>query len=218
MTTHCPGGDRAPGMLRRSFLAGSLACILMGPLLLAGCDKTARPSFLATDVTGAPWGRQIDLTDHTGKRRTLADFKGKVVVVFFGYTQCPDVCPTTLATLREVREKLGADGARLQVLFVTLDPERDTPQVLAQYVPAFNPEFLGLYGDAEATARTAKEFKVFYSKSAGRTPTSYTVDHSSGIFIFDPSGRLRLVAAQEYTVASYLHDIRMLLAESGASA
>jgi len=197
-------------VIRRRVLQGLLAATFSAAVV-TGCDRTSRPTFKAIDVTGAPWGRELSLTDHNGKPRTLADFAGKVVVVFFGYTQCPDVCPTTLAALREVREKLGPDGARLQVLFVTLDPERDTRQVLSQYVPAFNPEFLGLYGDAEATAKTAKEFKVFYSKNPGSTPTSYSVDHTAGVFIFDPQGRLRLRGAQDYPVDSYLHDIRMLL-------
>ena len=182
-------------------------------LTLAGaCSKRSGDTFKATDVTGAPFGKSLRLTDHTGKPRSLEDFKGKVVVVFFGYAQCPDVCPTTLATLREVREKLGPDGDRLQVLFVTVDPERDTQQVLAAYVPAFDPTFIGLYGDHEATQQAAKEFKVFFAKSAGATPTSYTVDHSSGVFVFDPAGRLRLFGAPGYGVDAILHDIRMLLA------
>lgn len=188
--------------------------LLVTLFALAACAGPSRPSFKGTDITGAAFGRQLALTDHNGKPRTLEDFRGKVVVVFFGYTQCPDVCPTTLATLREVREKLGADGSRLQVLFVTVDPERDTQQVLAQYVPAFDPEFLGLYGSSDATARTAKEFKVFYNKAAGSSPTSYTMDHSAGIFVFDPQGQIRLFGSHGYTVDSYLHDIRMLLAES----
>lgn len=183
-------------------------------LLLAGCRGRSPVSFSATDITGADFGRRLALTDHHGKPRTLEDFKGKVVVVFFGYTQCPDVCPTTLATLREVHEKLGPDGKRLQVLFVTVDPERDTEQLLSLYVPAFDPDFLGLYGDLEATAQAAKEFKVFYAKSPGKTPTSYTIDHSAGVFVFDTQGRIRLFGSQGYTVDSYLHDIRALLAES----
>ncbi|MEO8133550.1 MAG: SCO family protein [Betaproteobacteria bacterium] len=200
-------------MIRRRFLSWLPFSALVGLVALTGCGNPSRAVFKATDVTGAPWGRQLHLIDHTGKPSSLPDFKGKVIVVFFGYTQCPDVCPTTLAALREVREKLGADGARLQVLFVTLDPDRDTQQVLSQYVPAFHPDFLGLYGDAEATAQAAKEFKVFFSKNPGTKPSSYTIDHSAGVFIFDPQGRLRLFGTQGYSVDSYLHDIRMLLAE-----
>ena len=179
---------------------------------IAGCGNPSKPSFKGTDITGAAFARTLALTDHHGKPRTLDDFKGKVIVVFFGYTQCPDVCPTTLAALREVRDKLGPDGDRLQVLFVTVDPERDTEQLLAVYVPAFHPDFLGLRGDAEATAKVAKEFKIFYNKNTGTTPTSYTVDHSAGVYIFDPQGRVRLFGSQGYTVDAYLHDIRLLLA------
>ena len=129
-------------------------------LLLAACGDEG-PKFQLTDVTGATFGRDIQLTDHNGKPRTLADFRGKVVVVFFGYTHCPDFCPATLAELAAVASELGGDAGRMQVLFITVDPERDTPAVLSKYVPAFNPGFLGLRGDAEATTRTAKDFKVF---------------------------------------------------------
>jgi protein SCO1/2 len=197
--------------MNRRALLRLLAAALIS---LAGCGGPSRPSFKATDITGAAFGRHLELTDHTGKPRNLDAFKGKVIVVFFGYTQIPDVCTTTLATLREVREKLGADGTRLQVLFVTVDPERDTQQVLAQYVPLFDPDFLGLYGDLEATARAAKEFKILYNKNPGKTPASYTVDHSAGVFVFDTQGRIRLYGSHGYTADSYLHDIRMLLAES----
>jgi protein SCO1/2 len=188
-----------------------VAIVATAVLLAAGCAKPNTESFKATDVTGAPFGRALQLTDHTGKPRGLDDFKGKVVVVFFGYVQCPDVCPTTMTMLREVKEKLGADGAKLQVVFVTVDPERDTPEVLSAYVPAFDPTFVGLRGDLEATAQAAKEFKIFYAKSPGTTPTSYTVAHSSGIFVFDPQGRLRLFANPTVKVDDYVHDIRLLL-------
>ena len=197
-------------MNRRACL-GLLAAAMFA---LTGCGGPSPASFKATDITGADFGRRLSLTGHDGKPRRLEDFKGKVIVVFFGYTQCPDVCPTTLATLREVRERLGPDGNRLQVLFVTVDPERDTEQVLALYVPAFHPDFLGLYGDLEATAQAAREFKVFYSKSPGKTPTSYTVDHSAGVFVFDTQGRIRLFGSHGYTPEAYLNDIRVLLAES----
>jgi protein SCO1/2 len=189
-----------------------VAIIAAAVLLAAGCAKPNTEPFKATDVTGAPFGRALQLTDHTGKPRGLEDFKGSVVAVFFGYVQCPDVCPTTMTMLREVKEKLGADGAKLQVVFVTVDPERDTQEVLSAYVPAFDPTFVGLRGDLEATAQAAKEFKIFYAKSPGTTPTSYTVDHSSGIFVFDPQGRLRLFANPSIKVDDYVHDIRLLLA------
>ena len=189
-----------------------LAIAAAAILLVAACAKPSTESFKATDVTGAPFGRALHLNDHTGKPRSLEDFKGKVVAVFFGYVQCPDVCPTTMTMLREVKDKLGADGAKLQVVFVTVDPERDTQEVLSAYVPAFDPTFVGLRGDLEATGLAAKEFKIFYAKSAGATPTSYTVDHSSGIFVFDPQGRLRLFGNPSLKVDDYVHDIRLLLA------
>ena len=196
-------------MRRRAALLFPAAFFLAG---IAGCSKPSTESFKATDVTGAPWGRTLHLTDHTGKPRSLEDYKGKIVVVFFGFTNCPDVCPTTLATLKGVKDKLGPDGDKLQVLFVTVDPERDTEQVLSAYVPAFDPSFVGLHGDLEATQQVAKEFKIFYNKSPGATPTSYTVDHSAGVFVFDQNGRLRLFGSPGYSADSYLHDIRLLLA------
>ncbi len=180
---------------------------------LVSCDA-AGPSFKSTDITGANYGKDFSLTDHAGRVRTLADFRGKVVVMFFGYTRCPDVCPTTLAELKAVKDQLGEDGRRLQVLFVTVDPERDTQKLLADYVPAFDPTFLGLYGDPGATARVAKDFKVFFEKVPGRTPDSYTVDHTAGSYVFDPQGRLRLFARHGNS-ASLVTDIRALLRHSG---
>jgi protein SCO1/2 len=181
--------------------------------LLAACNP-GKPSFKSVDVTGADFGRELALTDHTGKPRTLADFKGKVVVVFFGFTQCPDVCPTTLVEMKAVKEKLGKDGDRLQVLFVTVDPERDTPELLAKYVPAFDPAFLGLYGNAEAIARTAKEFKVFYKKVPGSSPNSYSVDHTAALYVYDPSGRLRLFAKHAQGADALASDIKLLLEQT----
>ena len=180
---------------------------------LAACGKDG-PKFQASDITGSSFGREISLTDQNGKGRTLADFRGKAVVVFFGYTQCPDVCPTTLAMLADVMKKLGADADRVQVLFVTVDPERDTAELLSKYVPAFDPRFLGLRGDAEATARTAKEFKVIYQKQPGTTAGSYSMDHSSGLYVFDPQGRIRLYANHAQGADVVTHDLRALLAES----
>jgi len=158
--------------------------------LLAGCERTpSPPAFKLTDITGAPFGRELNLTDHNGKARTLEDFRGKVVTVFFGFTHCPDVCPTTLAEMSTVMRELGPDGQKVQVLFITVDPERDTPQVLQKYVPSFHPGFLGLYGDADALARTAREFKIVYQKQA-LPGGGYSVDHSAGTYIFDAEGRL----------------------------
>ena len=194
----------------------AIALILL--LCLAGCDD-GKPQFRNTDVTGADYARDFALTDHNGKKVTLADYRGRVVTVFFGFTQCPDVCPTALAEMRAVVEKLGADGPKLQVLFITIDPERDTQALLSQYVPAFNPTFVGLYGDAETTARVAKDFKVFYQKVPGKTPGSYSMDHSAGTYVFDPQGRLRLFArppspaeTASASVDRMVGDIRLLLA------
>jgi protein SCO1/2 len=167
--------------------------------------------FKSTDITGADFARTLDLTGHDGKARTLADFNGKVLVVFFGFTHCPDVCPTTLARLAAVMKALGPDAGRVQVVLVTVDPARDTPEVLAKYVTAFNPAFLGLTGDAAAIERTAKEFRVIFEKQAGQTPETYTVDHSSGIFVFDPKGRVRLFVSGQQDASTLEHDIRLLL-------
>jgi protein SCO1 len=189
----------------------SLAALLLAGLL-TGCGGSG-PKFKNSDITGAGYGRTLSLTDQDGKPRTLADFRGKVVVVFFGYTHCPDVCPTTLAELAEVMKSLGSDADRVQVLFVTVDPQRDTPGVLAKYVTAFNPRFLGLYGDAAATRRAAKEFKVFYEKQEGSAPGEYTMDHSAGTYVLDPRGRLRLFVGYGRPAADLVHDIRVLLSE-----
>ncbi len=190
---------------------GFLPALLIAAGFLAGC---APETFRATDITGAEFARTFELTGHDGKARQLTDFKGKVVVVFFGFTHCPDVCPGTLSKLAEVAKRLGADADRMQVLFVTVDPERDTPELLAQYVPAFDPRFIGLYGDAAATARTAKEFKVIYQKQPGTTPTTYTMDHSAGLFLFDPQGRLRLYARHGEGAQALASDLRELLRTS----
>jgi protein SCO1/2 len=196
-----------PGRRLRVVAAGAA---LLVALALAGCGPDA-PKFKASDVTGTSYGHDFALTGHDGKPRTLADFRGKVAVLFFGYTQCPDVCPTTLAELAEVMKQLGPDAERVQVLFATIDPERDTPELLARYVPAFNPTFLGLAGDAEATARTAKEFRIIYQKQPGQTPGSYTMDHSAGTFLFDTQGRLRLYVGYGQGPDVFTHDIRELL-------
>jgi protein SCO1/2 len=193
-------------MISRHLLAVILAALLLG------CDRG--PSFRSTDITGADFGKDLQLVDHNGQPRSLGDFRGKVIVVFFGFTHCPDVCPTTLAELARALEKLGADGDRVQVLMVTVDPERDTPQVLKQYVTALDPRFLGLTGDADAIARTAREFKVFYQKSPGATPEAYSVDHSSGSYVFDPQGRLRLLVSYGQGADVFAHDIAQLLNRS----
>jgi protein SCO1 len=194
---------------RRALLRGLGAALLAA---LAGCGGQG-PQFKNVDITGADYGKDFALVDHTGKVRTLADFRGKAVVVFFGYTHCPDVCPTTLAELKMVKEQLGPDGERLQVLFVTVDPARDTQDTLARYVPAFDPTFIGLRGDAAATAKVAKDFKVFYQKVPGSKPDNYTVDHTAGSYVFDPQGRLRLFARQG-NPANLASDVRILLRQA----
>ena len=177
---------------------------------MAGCHS-GQPVFEATDITGADFGKSVSLTDHTGKQRTLQDFYGKVVVVFFGFTHCPDVCPTTLAELARAIKNLGPAGNQVQVLMVTVDPARDTPEVLAQYVTAFDSRFLALRGTPDETSRVAKEFKVIYQKVAGPTPENYSMDHSAGSFIFDRQGRLRLYVAYARGAEVFTHDIGLLL-------
>lgn len=189
----------------------TLLCSLAFLLVACGA-KTASVHFNAVDVTGADWGRDFKLAAPDGKPRSLADFRGKAVALFFGYTHCPDVCPTTMSRLHVAMKSLGDDAKRVQVIFVTLDPERDTPELLAQYVPAFDPSFIGLYGSPDAIAATAKEFRVFYQKQPGSTPGNYTLDHSAGIFVFDPQGRLRLFMRDGETPANIAADLKLLLA------
>ena len=179
-------------------------------LLLAGCDN--QPQFGNTDISAAGYANDFALTDHTGKPRTMVDFRGKAVVIFFGYTQCPDVCPTTMTGMAEALKLLGADADKVQVLFVTVDPERDTPQLLAQYVPVFNPNFLGLYADAQTIARTAQDFRIFYKKQPGSTPSTYTVDHTAGSYVYDPKGRLRLYIKHGEKPEVIAKDLKLLVA------
>lgn len=183
-------------------------------MLLAGCDGGG-PKFRSTDITGADFGRSLALAGHDGKPRTLEDFRGKLVVMFFGFTRCPDICPTTLADMAQAMKVLGAEADKVQVLFITMDPARDTPDVLSRYVPAFDPRFLGLYGDDEATRRTAKEFKIFYEKREGATPGAYTIDHSSQSYVLDAQGRLRLFVRHDRIAEDLVADLRQLLKEAG---
>jgi protein SCO1/2 len=186
------------------------ALFLSLALLVSACSEPRK--FVSTDLSMVEWGKDFKLTDHNGRQRTLADFKGKAVVLFFGYTQCPDVCPTTLSTMREAMALLGDDGGRVQVLFASVDSALDTQALLAQYVPSFHPSFLGLRGSDEVIAATAKDFKVFYLKQPGKTPDSYSVDHSTGSYAFDPSGRLRLLLRHGETPANVAADLKLLLA------
>ena len=194
--------------MRRQWLATAAAA------LLSGCDGAApKPSFKGVDITGAEYARKLSLTDGDGQPRTLAEFKGKLVVVFFGYTQCPDVCPTTLAELAEVKRSLGADSARVQGIFVSVDPERDSAALLKSYVASFGPDIIGLRGSLDETKAVAKEFKVFFAKAPGKTETSYTVDHTAGSYVFDPQGRVRLFTRYGSGAQALADDLKVLLAE-----
>ena len=199
---------------RRSLLAAGAA------LALAGCDRVpglgggSKPAFKAIDLTGAEYGRELSLTDTEGRRRTLADFRGKIVVLFFGFTQCPDVCPSTLAELAEVKRALGADGERIQGVFVTIDPERDTPELLKAYVATFDPSFVALRGDADETKKVAREFKIFYAKVPGKTEGSYTMDHTAGSYVIDADGHLRLFTRYGSGAQALVDDLKLLLAEA----
>lgn len=178
--------------------------------LLAGCDSG--PKFKSTDITGADYGQGLELPDASGRVRRLADFRGKAVVVFFGFTHCPDVCPTTLADMAGVMKQLGPDAERVQMLFITVDPERDTPQDVAKYVQAFDPRFIALRGDPASTQRTARDFKIFYEKR--KEGDSYSVDHSAQSYVFDPQGRLRLLVRPQAIAADLPDDLRTLLKDS----
>ena len=187
-----------------------LSIIICSLALLAGCDT--RPKFKSTDITGADYGQSLELADTSGKLRHLSDFRGKAVIVFFGFTHCPDVCPTTLADFARVMEELGPDANRVQVLFISVDPERDTPEDLGKYVQAFDPRFIALRGDPEATQRVAKDFKIYYEKR--KQGDSYTVDHSAQSYVFDPQGRLRLLVRPQGIAADLPDDPPVLLSRS----
>ena len=205
-------------MTKRRSIGWAAALVLGLSLGLAGCDQLgfggpAKPAFKGVDLTGAEYARSISLSDQDGRSRSLAEFKGKVVVVFFGYTQCPDVCPTTLAELAEVKRMLGQDGEKVQGIFVTVDPERDTAPLLKAYLNSFDPTFVALRGSEEQTKAVAKEFKVFYAKVPGKTPESYTMDHTAASFIFDPQGRVRVFSRYGSGAQALADDIKLLLAE-----
>lgn len=182
--------------------------MLGGALLVGACDS-AKPSFHGIDISGAAYGSGFELTDPQGRKRTLADFKGRVVMLFFGFTQCPDVCPTALSRAAEVLRLLGDDGSKVQVIFATVDPERDTPELLKAYTAAFHPSFLGLYGDLTQTAATAADFRVVYRKVP--TGSSYTMDHTAISYVFDRQGRLRLALRHADTARQVADDLAILL-------
>ncbi len=191
-------------MLRRTIL-------LSGLLGLLACTAKTPVTLRNTDITGADFGRQLALSDHHCQPRTLLDFRGKAVVLFFGYTHCPDVCSTTLSKFAEVLKQLGDDAGRVQVLFVTLDPERDTPAQLAAYLPWFHPSFIGLYGDAAATAAVAREFRVFSAKKEIGGGLGYVLDHTAGAYVFDPEGRIRLYVKDAAPIEAIVGDLKILL-------
>ena len=195
---------------------GWLAAVWTAAVLaLAGCEPAHQPPvFQATDITGADFARDFRLTDHHGQVRTLADFRGKVVAVFFGYTHCPDVCPTTLSDFAAALKLMGQQAGRVQVIFVTLDPQRDTPDILKQFVPAFNPSFLGMYTDPETLKLLAKEYKVVYQKTSVKAPDDYLIDHSAGTYVYDPMGHLRLLVPYGSGPDAIAHDLKILLAAS----
>ena len=187
-----------------------LLAAVVAAAMLSACGADS-PRFQNADITGASFGRDFVLTDAKGKTRRLADFRGKAVVLFFGYTQCPDVCPAAMATLAEAMRQLGPLSHAVQGIFITLDPERDTPELLSRYVPAFHPSFIGLHGNAAQTEAVAKEFKVVFRKVPGATAETYTVDHSAGMFVFDPEGRLRLFVSHGQSADALARDLRELL-------
>jgi protein SCO1/2 len=191
--------------MTRRFLLSVLAV-----LVLAACSPE-KPTFNGIDITGADYAKGINLTDHNGQARSLIDFKGKVVVVFFGYTQCPDVCPTTMTELVEVKRLLGADGDKLQGVFVTVDPARDTPELLKAYMTNFDPTFVAFIPTADQLAVVAKDFKIYYKKQDGKTPTSYTMDHSAGSYVFDTQGNVRLYSRYGSGAQVLAQDIQTLL-------
>ena len=193
-------------MLRRDIL--SLAA---SAALLAACSAGSKPAFKSVDITGADYARDFKLPDTEGRTRSVEDFKGKAVIVFFGYTQCPDACPTTLAEIAEAKRLLGPEGAKVQPVLISLDPERDKPDVLKAYVGNFGPDFIALRGTPEQTAAVAKDFKVFYRKVPGNTPGSYTLDHGAASYVYDPQGRLRLYVRYGAGAQALADDLKLLL-------
>jgi len=195
---------------RRSVVSAALGVAFCAFALVSACSPD-KPKFNAIDVTGANYAKSFALKDHTGQERKLTDFKGKVVVVFFGYTQCPDVCPTTMTELVEVKRLLGAKGDKLQAVFITVDPARDTAELLNVYVTNFDPGFVALIPSPEQLAEVAKEFKIYYKKVDGKTSTSYTMEHSAGSYIFDGQGQVRLFSRYGSGAQAIAQDVTMLL-------
>jgi protein SCO1/2 len=191
-------------------ILASLAALSLTSAWLAGCTPD-KPQFKSIDLTGADYAQGFSLLDHNGQLRTVKDFAGKVVVVFFGFTQCPDVCPTSMAELAEVKRMLGTDGDKLQAIFITVDPERDTPELLKAYMGNFDPGFVALRPTPEQLPQVAKDFKIYYKKVDGKTKGSYTLDHSAGSYVYDPQGRIRLYNRYGSGAEALASDIRLLI-------
>ncbi|MGB3067550.1 MAG: SCO family protein [Ottowia sp.] len=200
-------------MQRRLTLKSMAAAGLLLPVAgFLGACSDAKIQFHGVDLTGADYAKDFQLTDFNGQPRTMADYKGKVVVLFFGYTQCPDVCPTTMAELAEAKKLLGADGDKLQGIFISVDPERDTPEVLKAYMGSFDPSFVALYAASpEKLAETAKAFKIYFKRVDGKTPTSYTMDHTAASYVYDQKGQLRLYARYGSGAQALADDVKLLL-------
>lgn len=201
--------------MKKLLLASSLVSLVLflsacNPNAQSGADSKAA-SFVGTDITGADFPKPLSLTDHNGKKRTMSDFKGKVVTLFFGYTHCPDVCPTTMVDLKQTMKLLGAKSDEVQVIFVTVDPQRDTQDVLAQFVPSFDPRFIGLWGSLQETAETLGNFKIYFSKVENKAKTDYTIDHSAGMYVFDKEGKVRLYLDYGQKPADIASDLTKLL-------
>ncbi len=201
--------------MKKLLLASLLSSFV---LLLTACNPNAQSAagnkaggFVGTDITGADFPKPLSLTDHNGKKRTMDDFKGKVVALFFGYTHCPDVCPTTMSDLKQTMKLLGDKADQVQVLFVTVDPQRDTQAVLAQFVPSFDPRFIGLWGSLQETAETLGNFKIYYSKVESKTKGDYTIDHSAGMYVFDKTGKIRLYLDYGQKPADIASDLKKLM-------
>lgn len=201
-------------MKRRHLISLALCTALLAACSDKPADATAT-GFSGIDITGADYATGFSLTDHNGQARTLADFKGKVVVIFFGYTQCPDVCPTSMTEMAQAKQLLGADGDKLQGLFVSVDPERDTQAIMKEYMASFDPSFLALYAAPNQLPEVAKSFRIYYKKVDGKTPTSYTMDHSAGSYVYDTQGRLRLYHRYGSGAPALAGDLKKLLAEGG---
>ena len=200
--------------LRRTLLLAAASAVFLGACSDKPADATAS-GFSGIDITGADYAKGFTLTDHNGQTRSLTDFKGQVVVIFFGFTQCPDVCPTSMGELAEARRLLGPQGDKLQGLFISIDPERDTPEIMKAYMASFDPSFLALHAAPDQLPELAKSFKVYYKKVDGKTPTSYTMDHSAGSYVYDTQGRVRLYHRYGSGAPALAGDVKKLLAEAG---